>query len=213
MRKLFVLSLVAIFASALSIGVVAGDSINESAQFIISNAYDMSVYNETALEFPADSEVSNVDSTGQYETTRLEVHLKHNYDVEITATGSSFDLDNNTSDYSSDYAIPAQWFFEWAEVNSPSESNSWLDKTSHSVSSPASTVEVTHDAEVDSSEGDVFGRISVKANRSGLDDPQGTYRATLDITVSDLGSGTGPEGGLPEQSEGNPPDHTPVSEN
>ncbi len=48
-----------------------------------------------------------MDSTGEFETTELEIYLEHNYDVQVTAAGSAFDLDLSSSNYSSNYAIPA----------------------------------------------------------------------------------------------------------
>lgn len=127
-----------------------------------------------------------MDSTGGFETTQLEVYLEHNYDVQVTAAGSAFDLDSSSSDYSSDYAVAAEWFFEWAEVDYPTNPSGWSQEVSQAVSSYDTTVEETFDAKIDSTEGDAYGRISVEADRNGLDDPQGTYTASLDITVSDL---------------------------
>lgn len=163
-------------------GVMAANngSISDSADFVIGNAYNIEVYNETTLEFPGDSEVGNVDSTGQFETTDLEIYLQHNYDVQVIAEGSAFDLDLSNSDYSNDYAIAAEWFFEWAEEIYPQGIGAWGQEVSQSVSDYDTTISETFDAEMDSSEGDVYGRISVKATRSALDDPQGTYEANLD---------------------------------
>jgi len=166
-------------------GAYAADSVNESAQFTIGNAYEIDVYNSTVLEFPGDSEVGNVDSTGQFETTTLEVYLQHNYNVQVTGSATGFQLDNETSDYSSAYVIPAEWHFAWAEGTYPEGEGNWNTENPLTIGTTG-TVEASLDAELDSTEGDAFGSISVKADRSGLDDPQGTYEATLDITVSDL---------------------------
>ncbi len=170
-------------------GVMAANngSVSDSADFTIGNAYNISVYNSTSLEFTGDdAAVGNVDSTGSFETTKLEIYLEHNYDVNVTGSVSAFVLDNSTSDYSADYAIPAEWLFEWADVSYPEGEGDWSPQEPLAISVTDSTLEDSIAARMDDTEGDAYGRISVKATRGGLDDPQGEYTASLDVTVSDL---------------------------
>ncbi len=195
MRKLSNAILAVILVSALTLTMTFGamadgtPDISKSADFTISNAYDIEV-SDGALTFQSNeggTEVGNVSTTESFHTSDLEVHLQHNYDVEVAASVSAFSLDYSNSDYSSAYYIPATWHFQTAVVSHPAESNGsgWSSEITESISNSGSN-NVTWNVNVDATEGDAWGKISVTAHRDGLNDPQGTYTADLNITVSDL---------------------------
>ena len=165
-----------------SFGLMAAD-MEKSAQFSIGESYTLSVYNETSLEFPSESNVGSVDAADTYTTSALEVKLDHNYDVQLTSTGTSFNLDTSTSDYGEEYAIPATWSLLTKKVNYSDNSYSEAHSNTATLDSDFSK---TVDAGVGDTEGEFWAKIDVSADRNGLDDPQGTYTAELDITVSDL---------------------------
>jgi len=164
-------------------GLMAAD-MEKSAQFSIGDSYNLRVVESSTMEFSDDSPVAGVDSTGSYESTELEIKLDHNYDVEVSGTLSAFDLDTSTSDYDSSYAVPATWNIAWKQV---SASNSYSSEDPITVSSAGSTASDSLNASINDTKGNAWGKISVTADRNGLDDPEGTYKADLEITVSDLG--------------------------
>ena len=165
-----------------SFGLMAAD-MEKSAQFSIGKSYNLSVYDDTSLEFADGSEVGTVGSTGTYTTSALEVKLDHNYDVQFTSTGTAFDLDTSSSDYSSSYAIPATWSLLTKKVDYGNNSYSEAHSNTATLDTDFSK---TVDTKVGDTEGEFWAKIDVTADRNGLDDPQGTYTANLDITVSDL---------------------------
>lgn len=162
-------------------GLMAADSVDESAQFTIGDSYNIRVINSTSLGFGESSSVGNVSEDGSFTSSELEVKLDHNYDVSITGTGSAFDLDTSTSDYSDPYAVEATWDVEYKVAD-----GSYSSLGNKVVSSPGTSKEVSYNANVDTTEGDVWTKISVTADRNGLDDPSGTYKAEMDISVSNL---------------------------
>ena len=166
-----------------SFGLMAAD-MEKSAQFSIGNSYTLSVINSSSLEFSDGSAVTGVQATETYESSELEIKLDHNYNVEVSGSLSAFDLDTSTSDYDSSYAIPATWNIAWKQV---SASNSYSSEDPIPVTSAGSTVSNSLNASINDTEGNAWGKISVTADRNGLDDPEGTYKANLEITVSDLG--------------------------
>ncbi len=162
-------------------GLMAADSVNETADFTIGNSYDIRVISGS-LGFGEDSSVGGVGESGSFTSNDLEVKLDHNYDVSITGTGSAFDLDTDTSDYSDPYAVKATWDVKYKVA----DDGSYSSLGSKEVSSPDTSKEVSYDANVDTTEGNVWTKIDVTADRNGLEDPSGTYTAEMDIQVSDL---------------------------
>lgn len=161
-------------------GLMAAD-IDKTANFTIGDSYNIQVLNSTSLAFPADSSVGGVDESGLFTSNTLEIKLDHNYDVSVANAGSAFDLDTDSSDYGSAYAVPATWI-----VDKKVADGDFSELGSETVSGSGSTKEISYDANVDTTGGDAWFNIKVKADRSGLDDPQGDYTANMDITVSDL---------------------------
>lgn len=192
-RKYVLLSLAVV--CMLSVASVAANngSVSSSADFSLGSAYELSVYNNTSLEFPAESNVGDTTATStwfKFETTALEVYLKHNYAVKLTGTGTAFVLDNATSDYTDTYVLPAEWVFQWSRGVYPTATND--EEWSGYYLRQALTDNETASASVDANpgpygtDGDLWARIFVRTQRNGLDDPKGTYAASLEVTVSDL---------------------------
>lgn len=184
-------ALISLVVATVTFASMGAESLNDAAGFTVGNSYNLSIFNDTALEFPPGSGVADVSSTGNFSTTYLEVYLEHNYNVDLSTSGSAFVLDTGTSDYSSPYAISAEWSLQWAFTEYPGDGSSWSGLQTRTASGPDDAFSESFATNVDETDGDVFGRIKVNAERNGLDDPQGTYGATVTITVSDLSEDPG----------------------
>ncbi len=192
-RKHLIPIITLVFTVSLIATAANNGSVSSSADFSIGSAYELSVYNNTTLEFPAESDVDETTASStwfKYETTALEIYLEHNYAVKLTTTGTAFILDNATSDYSGTYALPAEWVFQWSRGVYPAPSNDkeWSGYHIRQALTADETASASVDAYPDQygTDGDLWARIFVRTKRNGLDDPRGTYTANLEVTVSDL---------------------------
>ncbi len=152
------------------------DAVHEETGFTLQNSYALTLVNGSSMSFSF--EVSKAGASGRFQSSPLRFRLEHNYDVKLQLAGTSFRMKEG------DYNIPASWTFKW--VRAASSPVSWPDGTTVTATG-SDEAQRGIPAEVVPNK-DLWLEVSVGVDRSGLDDPAGSYRANVDVRVVELGN-------------------------
>lgn len=152
------------------------DAIHKETGFTLQNSYELTLINGSNMSFSF--EVSKAGASGRFQSSPLRFRLEHNYDVRLQLAGTPFRMEKG------DYNIPASWTFKWARA--ASSPGSWPGGTTVTATG-SDEVQRGIPAEVVPDK-DLWFEVSVGADRSGLDDPAGSYRASVDVRVVELGN-------------------------
>lgn len=159
-----------------NLGVVNPGAVHEETGFTLQNSHELTLVNGSSMSFSF--EVSKTGAFGRFQSSPLRFRLEHNYDVKLQVTGTSFRMKEG------DYSVPASWTFKWSRAASPPVS--WPDSTTVTATG-SDEAQKGIPAEVVPNK-DLWLEVSVGVDRSGLDDPAGSYRASVDISVVELGN-------------------------
>lgn len=152
----------------------AEDVEHEEIEFTLQNSHELILVKGSSMSFSF--EVSKTDAFGRFQSSPRLFRLEHNYDVKLQVTVTSLRMEEG------DHSVPASWTFKWVRTASPPVS--WPNSTT-ATATRSDEVQIGIPAEVVPNR-DLWVKISVGVDRSGADDPAGSYSTSIDVSVADL---------------------------
>jgi len=153
-----------------------GSELTQEVSFALDKSYELTILEGSDLSYSF--QVTRSTARGFFHSTPLHLKLEHNYDVRLQFVCTSFLREEGEEE------IPAYWTIDWAQSSKPPDN--W-DRSSTVGTDNTTRVEQHVPARVTPGK-DLWLRVLVRAKRSGLSDPAGIYRATIDVKVVELTS-------------------------